>query len=66
MQEDCCSFSELSCFFFLFIGTIPGALLLPRYAKESVLSFYSIFMSCAVATMFLADHTGGISAMLQD
>lgn len=53
-------------FFFLFIGTIPGALLLPRYAKESVLSFYSIFMSCAVATMFLADHTGGISAMLQD
>lgn len=34
-------------FFFLFSGTIPGALVLPRFAKES--EFFTIVMSLVVA-----------------
>jgi hypothetical protein len=39
---------------FCFIGTIPGALLLPRYAKESVfLLSASVFSPCRVVSVCL-------------
>jgi hypothetical protein len=45
------------CGFFCFIGTIPGAFVLPRYAKEYVF-FSSLSLCQSVFVSWLTDHAG--------